>query len=95
VIGLAGSLIGYLWHLTEYHVLLDGEMHNLCRQLKVLPFYLVHVVFRALVATMVLVFWKVGDLYFLFLHLVSGVGLGPGVAYRRNEHLPDPLDYQN
>ena len=51
------SLLSFLYHVTDYHVLIDRADRNIPLQLKVLPYYLVHCLFRSLVVSMAAVYW--------------------------------------
>ena len=62
VVGLLSSLLSFLWHATDYHVLIDGESRlNVLRQLKLLPFYALHLIFRAFMTSLIFTYWKVGE----------------------------------
>ena len=59
VIGLISSLLNLLRDVTVYHIVSDGEASNVKRQIKLVPFYLVHLAFRSLALATFFIYWKV------------------------------------
>ena len=55
--GIATSLLSFLYHVTDYHLLIDGADRNIRLQLKVLPYYLIHCLFRSFVVSLAAVYW--------------------------------------
>lgn len=58
VIGLTSSLLNLLRDVTLYHIVSDGEASNLRRQIKLVPYYLIHLAFRSLALATFFIYWK-------------------------------------
>lgn len=58
VMGLISSLLNLLWDVTLYHVVSDGKPSNFWRQIKLMPYYLVHFAFRSLALVTFFIYWK-------------------------------------
>ena len=62
VLGLLSSVLNMLWDITLYHVISDGQEQDIKRQLKMLPYYLVHFAFRSLRLATFFIYWRVYDI---------------------------------
>jgi len=72
LIGLFSSLLGFLYNMSEYHVLCDDHEPNVCRQLKLMPYYSVHFLFRSFTFAMFWIYWREMTIpTFIFLCLLN------------------------
>ena len=69
MIGLTSSLLNLLRDVTLYHIVSDGEASNLRRQIKLVPYYLIHLAFRSLALATFFIYWKVSFAHLLIKHL--------------------------
>jgi len=58
LVGLFSSLIGFIYNICEYHVLCDDSETNIPRQLKLMPYYSVHFIFRSFTFAMFFIYWR-------------------------------------
>jgi len=56
--GLLSSLIGFTYNICEYHVLCDDSETDIPRQLKLMPYYSVHFIFRSFTFAMFFIYWR-------------------------------------
>ena len=75
VFGLISSLLNLLWDVTIYHIVSDGKPSDCKRQIKLVPYYLVHYAFRSLaIAT-----------FFIYMKASLAVNfIGPGYTWIRS-----------
>ena len=66
VIGLISSLLNFLRDVTVYHIVSDGEASNVKRQIKLIPYYLVHLAFRSLALATFFIYWKVSFFFLVW-----------------------------
>ena len=59
VIGLISSLLNLIWDVTIYHIVSDGKPSEFWRQIKLMPYYLAHYVFRSLSIAIFFIYMKV------------------------------------
>ena len=58
VFGLISSLLNLLWDVTIYHIVSDGKPSDCKRQIKLVPYYLVHYAFRSLAIATFFIYMK-------------------------------------
>ena len=63
--GIVISYYAFISAATEYHILIDGRVNQICRQFKLVPFFSVNFIFRTLTISLLLVYWKVRMLLLL------------------------------
>merc|ERR1712012_1486738 len=89
LIGLFSSLLGLLYNISEYHVLCDGHEPNVVRQLRTMPYYSVHFLFRSFTFAMFFIYWREMTVpAFIFLCLFN-------MWLTRNTYLTNPLQISN
>ena len=59
VLGLMSSLASFLWDITNYHVLSVGVDSDWKSQIRLLPYYSVHFVFRTFCMAAFFIYWRV------------------------------------
>jgi len=56
--GLLGSFGSFIYNMSEYHVLSDNVPKDVCRQLKLMPYYSIHFLFRSFTCSMFFIYWR-------------------------------------
>ena len=100
VIGLISSLLNLLRDVTLYHIVSDGEASNVKRQIKLVPYYLVHLAFRSLALATFFIYWKVSfENVKNFVHFNFSIFEGGGTTHNcvlgHLQHVVDATDLQH
>eukprot|EP00092_Neocalanus_flemingeri_P024517 GFUD01026589.1.p1 GENE.GFUD01026589.1~~GFUD01026589.1.p1 ORF type:complete len:471 (-),score=67.33 GFUD01026589.1:800-2212(-) len=92
VAGIVLSFCCFLYTVTEYHILLDGEISQPRRQLMLAPFFTINFLFRCLTLSLFWVYWKEPTaVVCIFLYLtnmwITKLALRPKITDRTNQQL--------
>jgi len=58
LVGLFGSFGSFIYNMSEYHLLSDNVPKDLRRQVKLMPYYSIHFLFRSFTYSMFFVYWR-------------------------------------
>ena len=71
MIGLISSLLNLIWDVTIYHIVSDGKPSEFWRQIKLMPYYLAHYVFRSLSIAIFFIYMKASFTKLIFCDIAS------------------------